>query len=905
MDKVLHAPMPFTAGGQTINDRLTAAYHSLAGSQLAKTVCKATTEEVMGPKKKHLDYLLHCSHEPNVSIPQLANLLVERTQNTNWCVVYKALITIHNLMCYGNERFLQYLASSNADFNLGNFLDKTSVQGYDMSTHIRRYAKYIGDKVYTYRLMAFDFCKVKRGREDGLLRTMPVEKLMKTLPVLQGQIDSLLEFQARADLLLCLRVSPVDLTNGVINSCFILMFRDLIRLFACYNDGIINLLEKYFEMNKKQCREALDLYKKFLTRMDKVAEFLKVAESVGIDRGEIPDLAKAPSSLLEALEQHLIALEGQKGVNSRLTSPSGTVVNLSLQQPQQQTQAKQAPTFDSAVGFDPALYQKYVDQEREQLNYLKEQKMLKDSANMAPPFVAAPPAKPAVSTASNPFVSPEPTAGKEEDLLMLSTNPFADSLMLTNVQQPQAPPPAQLYPTVEWNQPAAPVYPFAVNGHSQNAMTNVNSNFVTEESFSRAFDRSQVSQKGSASVVGEGDAAISRETDQSKQSGTVRSSESAAEIIAKLKQNAQALSSATCSKGKPPTGIAPQPLPPPVAGTFKQEQPPQAPPPVDTPPVPPPLFPTLPRRPSLDESTQPGPPPSSGDLHIHSGEPPADITHGGVYLDTPFSNTDASYSNANSPAVQHRQFMVNRHEMAPTQQQEFKPTNVGEDTFMRQIPAGATYQEPSGMTAGGGAASQWMKDSGTFKSSAGNAAVGGGLITQEKGGKIDLESTIANLAENLTIDRGQDGKSPRAAGQRVGLTPNVNPNPVSSIPPLSGGYYAGTGAYGAGPMPTSYMPYAAANQSAMMHGHVAPMMGQTSIQVPMGFYGQQQPQQHAMYPQAQPFVGMMPAGGLMQNQSTLQSNGSFWSSTGQAPPTQQHQPQQQNVQSLQDPFGAL
>jgi hypothetical protein len=38
------------------------------------------------------------------------------------------------------------------------------------------------------------------------------------------------------------------------------------RLFACYNDGIINLLEKYFEMNKKQAREALDLYKLFLLR---------------------------------------------------------------------------------------------------------------------------------------------------------------------------------------------------------------------------------------------------------------------------------------------------------------------------------------------------------------------------------------------------------------------------------------------------------------------------------------------------------------------------------------------------------------------------------------------------------------------------------------------------------------
>ncbi|KAK3858790.1 hypothetical protein Pcinc_035043 [Petrolisthes cinctipes] len=41
--------------GQSINDRLTAARYSLAGQGLAKSVCKATTEEVIGPKKKHLD----------------------------------------------------------------------------------------------------------------------------------------------------------------------------------------------------------------------------------------------------------------------------------------------------------------------------------------------------------------------------------------------------------------------------------------------------------------------------------------------------------------------------------------------------------------------------------------------------------------------------------------------------------------------------------------------------------------------------------------------------------------------------------------------------------------------------------------------------------------------------------
>jgi len=39
----------------------------------------------------------------NVSIPQLADLLIERTQNSSWVVSYKSLITIHHLMCFGNE----------------------------------------------------------------------------------------------------------------------------------------------------------------------------------------------------------------------------------------------------------------------------------------------------------------------------------------------------------------------------------------------------------------------------------------------------------------------------------------------------------------------------------------------------------------------------------------------------------------------------------------------------------------------------------------------------------------------------------------------------------------------------------------------------------------------------------
>lgn len=117
--------------------------------------------------------------------------------------------------------------------------------GYDMSTFIRRYGRYLNEKAFAYRQMAFDFTRVKKGygkhgvhavahsntclaisiffymfllsvwlksvalllckilsllcylSADGVMRTMTTEKLLKGMPVLQTQIDTLLEFDVR------------------------------------------------------------------------------------------------------------------------------------------------------------------------------------------------------------------------------------------------------------------------------------------------------------------------------------------------------------------------------------------------------------------------------------------------------------------------------------------------------------------------------------------------------------------------------------------------------------------------------------------------------------------------------------------------------------------------------------
>uniref|UniRef100_A0A671K867 Phosphatidylinositol-binding clathrin assembly protein n=1 Tax=Sinocyclocheilus anshuiensis TaxID=1608454 RepID=A0A671K867_9TELE len=367
--------------GQSITDRIAAAQHSMTGSAISKAVCKATTHEVSGPKKKHLDYLIYCTNEMNVNVPQLADTLFERTTNSSWVVVFKALITTHHIMMYGNERFIQYLASRNTLFNLNNFLDKGALQGYDMSTFIRRYSRYLNEKALSYRLVAVDFTKMKRGI-DGVMRTMNTEKLIKTLPIIQNQLDALLDFQA----------NPNELTNGVINAAFMLLFKDSIRLFAAYNEGVINLLEKYFDMKKNQCKDALDIYKKFLYRMTKLSEFLKVAEQVGIDQGDIPDLTQAPSSLLEALEQHLASLEGKKtkelSADNRANTLSNAVSSLS--------NTGMSFSFSSSR-MDEKEKQQALEEEQARLQALKNQR-LKEMSMQTP---SASPSTQSMGSANN------------------------------------------------------------------------------------------------------------------------------------------------------------------------------------------------------------------------------------------------------------------------------------------------------------------------------------------------------------------------------------------------------------------------------------------------------------------------------------------------------------------------
>ncbi|RTG82479.1 uncharacterized protein DC041_0000208 [Schistosoma bovis] len=157
-------------------------------------------------------------------------------------------------------------------------------------------------------------------RDDGVLRTMPVDKLLKALPVMQSQILTLLEFDALEK----------DLNNAIINAAFLLLYKDLIRLFASYNEGMINLIGKLFnislalekDLNNAIINAAFLLLYKDLIRLfasynegmiNLIGKLFNISLSLGIGDKDSLGLQPVPEKVIQAMEQHLQILESKKG----------------------------------------------------------------------------------------------------------------------------------------------------------------------------------------------------------------------------------------------------------------------------------------------------------------------------------------------------------------------------------------------------------------------------------------------------------------------------------------------------------------------------------------------------------------------------------------------------------------
>ncbi|KAF8243008.1 ANTH-domain-containing protein, partial [Wilcoxina mikolae CBS 423.85] len=249
----------------------------------------ATKHKLAAPKAKYVEHILIATHAGEAGIAEVFRALNNRLRDSSWTTIFKALIVVHYMMREGEKDVtLRYLRRNPRVIALSHYSD-----GQIQGKNIRNYSNYLNERARTYGDVRTDY--VRDG--EGKLRKLSVDKgLLREVESVQMQIKALLKCTFLDD----------EVDNEITLLAFRLLVSDLLELFHVVNEGVINVLEHYFEMSRHDAERALKIYKVFTNQTSDVVEFLQAARRVEVStRLQIPNIKHAPTSLTSSLEEYL------------------------------------------------------------------------------------------------------------------------------------------------------------------------------------------------------------------------------------------------------------------------------------------------------------------------------------------------------------------------------------------------------------------------------------------------------------------------------------------------------------------------------------------------------------------------------------------------------------------------
>lgn len=273
-----------------------------------KIVKGATKLKVAAPKPKYIEpILMATSMNHQVASENLSTImktLALRLQDSLWLVVYKALIVIHIMIREGDRDVaLTYLTDSAP--SMLQLSHSPIVKGNALNSDVRyivKYLRYLQTRVKGFGVTGVDYVRDERvnnltSQLGGRLRTLSVEKgLLRECENVQKQIDALLRNSFMEG----------EIKNDIVLTAFRLLVNDLLALFQELNEGVINLLEHYFEMFHNDAERALTVYKKFVDQTKYVIDYLRVAKHLEYaTKLHVPTIKHAPTALTSLLEEYL------------------------------------------------------------------------------------------------------------------------------------------------------------------------------------------------------------------------------------------------------------------------------------------------------------------------------------------------------------------------------------------------------------------------------------------------------------------------------------------------------------------------------------------------------------------------------------------------------------------------
>ncbi|GJJ11113.1 hypothetical protein Clacol_005344 [Clathrus columnatus] len=495
-------------------------------SSFDKVVKLACKPKAAPPKAKYLDPIIAATWSEDGAVADVCKALTPRFREPNAIVVFKALIVLHTMIRNGaTDNVLSYLASEDV-LRLRN-VATGQWDGYDAPQNLKHYAFYLDSRIHAYRELKHDAIRVQsesnrdlrvsqsvdegralastvsgsgssRGRNGsggGLqrsktlagrkLRVMTVEKgLLRETKVVQRMIDALLDCRS------FLKFYQENVEDELTGTALRMLVKDVLVLFQAVNEGVINVLESYFEMSHIDAEQALVIYRHFCKQAERVMEYLTIARKLeNILNIPIPQLRHAPVSLAGSLEEYLkdpnfeqnrLEYKANKAAADKASSNgSSRAASKSRPQTSPSSSVPPVPKFDSAAASSPSkpAVKTNVDDFFESIEKENQTSATSPSVRFA---FQVPPSASAVNPflqqqvgivhqqftgvigAQGPFIHQQPTGFIQPQHTAIQVNPFSQFQQPT--QQTQAPFQGNPFPQTQHSLPPQNSSPFPPQG---------------------------------------------------------------------------------------------------------------------------------------------------------------------------------------------------------------------------------------------------------------------------------------------------------------------------------------------------------------------------------------------------------------------------------------------------------